>query len=295
VRFEPETKPSQLYEGIEYKDFWHGKSKIRLDELEHSIVLDLLPASGTRIVDIGCGFGRLADCYLDRFEQVVMLDGSMTLLLQARESFKEKAIYIAADANKLPFSASSFDCALMMRVFHHLPDSRLALGGVKRVLGKDGCLVFNYSNKLSIRQLLRRLLSFGKKSILSQAPVVSGQTLIHHHPAYVHQILNSIGFSPTTYLGAGIMDKLPDKIGQIETRLPSGKAMAPLFGTIKVAPWIICKTRANEGMSVAKGKSIEDILACPSCHASLTRSQDTYQCESCSRSYPITDGIVDFR
>lgn len=295
ARYEPNTDPSQLYEGIEYKDFWVGKSRVRLDELEHSIIRDLLPSSGHRIIDIGCGFGRLADCYLDRFEQVVMLDGSMTLLRQARESLKERATYIAADAKRLPFSGSSFDCALMMRVFHHLPDSRHALDGVKRVLGRGGRFVFNYSNKLSARRLARRLVRLSKESPFSLKPVLSGKTLIQHHPSYVHRVLIQTGFSRIKYLGVGVTDKIPGRIGQFEEWKICGRVLAPFFGVIKLAPWIICQAQVNEGAPVEEGRSVEDLLVCPSCHNCVTRSSNAYLCQSCDRVYPIVDGIPDFR
>jgi ubiquinone/menaquinone biosynthesis C-methylase UbiE len=295
ARFEPGTKPSQLYEGIEYKDFWVEKSRVRLDELEHSIIRNLLPASGRRIIDIGCGFGRLADCYLDRFEQVVMLDGSMTLLRQGRESFGERATYIAADANHLPFRGSSFDCALMMRVFHHLPNSQLVSDGVNRILGKGGYFVFNYSNKLSARQLARKFVHLSKENPFSLEPMLSGKTLIQHHPTYVHRVLLQSGFSQMKYLGVGVLDKVPGKIGQFEGWKVLGRAFAPFFGVVKVTPWVICKTRTTGGDALEEGKSVDDLLVCPSCYDSVMRSSDAYLCKSCGQSYPIVDGIPDFR
>ncbi len=57
----------RFYEGVEYKHFWDGLKRSKLDELEHAIVRELLPVSGRRIIDVGCGYGRLADCYLNRF------------------------------------------------------------------------------------------------------------------------------------------------------------------------------------------------------------------------------------
>ena len=140
------------YEGIEYKEFWGAdKEKHTLDLLEHDFVRALLPASGQRILDIGCGYGRLADCYLDRFHQAVMLDGSMTLLRQAQEKNGKKAIYVAADANHLPFRYSSFDCVLLFRVFHHIPDSQRILFEIKQLLGFKGTFIFDYFNKASLR------------------------------------------------------------------------------------------------------------------------------------------------
>ena len=293
-QFDQDKMPSQLYEDIEYKDFWTGKSRTRLDELEHSIINDNLPNSGYRIIDIGCGFGRLADCYIDRFEQVVMLDGSMTLLRQAQEAFKDKAFYIAADANRLPFGKYSFDSAIMIRVFHHLPDSQRILLELERVLGKRGILIFNYSNKLSAKHLIRRLVHLGKENPLNVEPIPSGKTMILHHPTYVHRILTKTGFSQVEYFGAGVMDKLSEKFGPLEKWLPSGKDLAPLFGRIKLAPWIVCKTQVQGGEALNDG-DIEDILVCPACYGSLNKSTQKYKCTECSCSYPIVEGIADFR
>ncbi len=42
---------SRLYDGTEYKDSWIGKEKTCLDELEHTLVCELLPKTGHRIID----------------------------------------------------------------------------------------------------------------------------------------------------------------------------------------------------------------------------------------------------
>ena len=286
---------SQLYEGIEYRDFWIEKEKAKLDGLEHMLVRRLLPPAGKRIIDIGCGFGRLADCYLDRFEQVVMLDGSMTLLRQAQEALKDRAVYVAADANRLPFATSSFDYTLMIRVFHHMPNSHWILSEIRRILSADGILAFNYSNKLSAAQLFHRLLRWNKENPFVLEPVVSGKTLIHHHPAYVQRMLVKTGFSDMQYLGTGVMDKLTGKLGPFERWLPSDEAVAPLLGVIKLAPWIMCRTRAKGGFPLRDEKSIDDLFICPACQSPLRRFGQAYVCSSCTLSYPVEDGIADFR
>lgn len=285
---------SRLYEGIEYKDFWVGKEKSSLDELEHSLVRELLPLAGHRIIDIGCGFGRLADCYLDRFEQAVMLDGSMTLLRQARSLFKDRAIYIAADANRLPLAASSIDCALMIRVFHHMPDTLWILSELNRILGNSGVFLFNYSNKLSASQLFRRLLRLNEENPFVLKPMVSGKTIIQHHPAYVHQMLIRTGFSKMKYFGTGVIDKLAGRFGRFEGWMPSGEKLAPLLGVIKLAPWIMCRAQAG-GEALKDYECIDDLLICPSCHSAVYRTEQSYVCSLCNLSYPIDNGIADFR
>jgi SAM-dependent methyltransferase len=294
LEINPDKLSSQLYEDIDYKEFWNEKTKSKLDVLEHAIVCDLLPASGRRIIDIGCGFGRLADCYLDRFEQVVMLDGSMTLLRQAQQMVKDRAVYIAADANHLPFNRASFDCVLMIRVFHHLADSQAILLELNRVLGNMGTLVFNYCNKRSARQLAQWTIRLKRENPLTLEPVGIGTPFISHHPDYVHRAINKAGFSDNKYLGTGVMDKFAGKLGRFEKWLPSGEVIAPFLGTVKLAPWINCRSIAH-GETLSNNKNIEELLVCPSCHNSLQRSPNAYTCLSCGKSYTIKDNIADFR
>jgi len=295
LRLDPEKSPSRLYEGIQYKDFWTGLSKDRLDQEEQALVNELLPASGRRFIDVGCGFGRLAGCYLNRFQQVVMLDGSMTLLKQAQEISGEKAFYIAADVNHLPFQSESFDCALMIRVFHHLPNSQAILLELKRILGDSGVLVFNYSNKRNARQIFEWLLRLTKVNPFTLEPAGLGTTFIHHHPQYVNRVLNDTGFSLIKYRGSGVMDKITAKLGLFDKLASTGKFVAPAWGAIKLAPWIICKANSGNASTTASDKGIEELLICPSCHHSLQKTSCKYTCLTCGKQYPIKDGIVDFR
>jgi hypothetical protein len=58
--------PHELYADIDYRVFWSGWQQCKLDQAEHAVVRDMLPAAWRRLIDIGCGFGRLAGCDLDR-------------------------------------------------------------------------------------------------------------------------------------------------------------------------------------------------------------------------------------
>ena len=294
LELDPERKATQLYEDIDYKEFWTEYPRKKLDELEHNIIRSLLPASGHRIIDIGCGFGRLSNCYLDRFDQIVLLDGSMTLLRQARERLSERATFIAADATHIPFDNSSFDCALMIRVFHHLSDSQASLLELNRILGNNGSLVFNYCNKLSLRQFKKWLAGQSSEIPLSLKPAGIGTAFIAHHPRYVELAIKNAQFTDIKYLGAGVMDKFAGKLGGLENWLPSGESVAPLLGALKLAPWINCKAVAH-GKDLDRHKTVEELLVCPSCHGGLQKTQAAYECDTCEKSYPITENIIDFR
>ena len=281
------------YEGIEYKEFWNvDKKKHNLDLLEHDFVRALLPTSGQRILDIGCGYGRLADCYLNRFHQTVMLDGSMTLLRQAQEKNGEKAIYVAADANHLPFRHSSFDCVLLFRVFHHIPDSQRILSEINQLLGFKGTFVFDYCNKSSLRQLLRWVLRLRRDNPLSLAPAGMDTRFISHHPHHVYRLLKQNGYSDLRRLGTGIIDKIPDLFGIL---LPIARWLAPISGFTSTASWINCSVRKLSGEMLEEAGDVEKIFVCPSCRGNLIRWPEAYTCKSCGSSYPIKNEIIDFR
>ena len=284
--------PCQLYEKIEYTEFWNENAKHNLDLLERAIVRSLLPASGHRSVDIGCGFGRLADCYLDRFEQVIMLDGSMTLLQQAQKAVGERAIYIAADANHLPLRSSSMDCALLIRVFHHLQDPQAIMNETQRILVHKGFFIFNYCNKQNLRQMILWILRITRNNPLTLDPVGLGTLFISHHPQYVDRLLRQNGYLDMKYLGAGVFDKIPDPSGRL---LPLAKLLAPLWGLTKLAPWITCRAVGSMEKVLDAGRE-EDIFICPSCRGDLIHwPGGAYTCKACGSSFPTKNGIIDFR
>jgi len=85
------------YEGFDYESFWDEPGRRHLDALEHRVVAELLPARGRRILDLGCGFGRLTDVYVERFDEVVLVDLARSQLEVARERWGSRVTLIQAD------------------------------------------------------------------------------------------------------------------------------------------------------------------------------------------------------
>lgn len=287
--------PHRLYEGIEYKEFWVGSQRRNLDELEHAIVRSQLTSSGCRIIDVGCGYGRLADCYMDHFQQVFMVDGSMSLLRQAYEKFGEQAIYIACDVTNLPFRTASFDAVLMIRVFHHIQDSRTCLSELHRLLSNNGRFVFSYRNKKNMLRVIQWLIGKNKENPFTTEPAGVGSTLISHHPKVVHQMLLESGFYNIRYFGAGILDWLTSKIGFVGGLNKLGEHFAPIFGKYKIAPWILCSAIAMRNLNLIDATRLSDLLQCPTCCGSLTEDEQGYTCHECDKHFPVVDGIIDLR
>jgi SAM-dependent methyltransferase len=99
-------------------------------------------AAATRMLDVGCGTGRLANAAAERFGlRAWGVDSSPAMIEQARAGGSRKVAFRVASADDLPFRDGWFDAVTMRLVVHALGPHRLpALGEAARVLGPGGRL-----------------------------------------------------------------------------------------------------------------------------------------------------------
>src|SRR5688500_15839892 len=92
---------------------------------------------GRRVLDVGCGTGRLSVALVERAHAKVWgVDASPEMLAVARHKVPGVA-FKQAQAESLPFTDGWFERAVLWLVLH-LVDRRAALAEVRRVLGGDG-------------------------------------------------------------------------------------------------------------------------------------------------------------
>jgi len=91
-----------------------------------------------RILDVGSGAGQLARHvlkYADPDARVTCFDLSQEMLRRARSRLRsDRPDYVVADITRLPFADGSFDCVTCGYVLEHLPDARLGLAELSRVM-----------------------------------------------------------------------------------------------------------------------------------------------------------------
>jgi ubiquinone/menaquinone biosynthesis C-methylase UbiE len=92
---------------------------------------------GRRVLDVGCGTGRLAAALAERGARVWGVDPSQEMLAQARQNAPRSAAFKRARAEALPFKDAWFDRAVM-RLVVHLVDRGEAFREVARVLVPRG-------------------------------------------------------------------------------------------------------------------------------------------------------------
>jgi SAM-dependent methyltransferase len=268
---------------------------VNFNVLEHAIVSELLPPQGKLFLDLGCGHGRLADCYINCFENVVMFDGSRSLLEMARKTTDGRAHYIWGDIDHLPFRNSIFNCVIMIRVLQHLDGSRGCIRGVGRILRQGGYFIFNYCNNRNAHRILKYMLGMIRDNPFKTDPLKVEANFFHHHPEYISGLLRSSDFEILKYRGAGVFNKIVEIAGALADIVPPGISLAPLLGKSFLAPWIFCQARAEKDNSPEPNSCMESWLICPCCSLAVVQTKRGYKCSNCARTYPVQDGIIDMR
>lgn len=101
--------------------------------------------SGSRVLDAGCGTGRLAPVIrraIGPFGSLAEIDFSLPMLLEAQKKrFPAPNWLLQADVEALPFGDSSFDAVVAFALFPHIQDKTRALSEFRRVL-KPGKMIY---------------------------------------------------------------------------------------------------------------------------------------------------------
>jgi SAM-dependent methyltransferase len=96
--------------------------------------------AGSRVLDVGCGTGRLAAALADRGAKVWGVDASEDMLAEARAVAGRRVGLKLGRAEELPFRDGWFDCAVL-RLVVHLVERPRAFAELHRVLAPDGRVV----------------------------------------------------------------------------------------------------------------------------------------------------------
>lgn len=281
------------YEGSDYKQrFWTGDRRYE-DLVERAALARLLPPTGHAIVDLGAGFGRLADLYAG-YERVVLLDYSRSLLRQARDArpHDPRFLYVAADLRSLPLASDAFDAVVTVRVLHHLRRIEPALAEAARILAPGGAFVLEFASKRHLKAIARYLARRQSWSPFSREPIEFAELNLDFHPAHVAQALAGHGLSITDRRAVSLFRWGPLKRLAGPARLARLEALAqPLASLYPLSPSVILRT-ANAKRPAPRP---DHLLACPRCLGALALEPDAAACPACRLAWPCEDAIYDFK
>lgn len=293
----PEDKPPIIdYEGSDYQtSFWDESNRQYEDRAEAVALRRLLPSSGELLLELGAGAGRNTSRY-SGYERIVLLDYSLTQLIQAQERLGRdgRYLYVAGDVYHLPFRRAVFDAATMIRVIHHLADPPRALEEIQRVLEPKADFILEYANKHNLKAILRYWLGRQDWNPFSLEPVEFVELNYDFHPRYIREQLKRADFEVERQLTVSHF-----RLNLLKNTLPASllvslDSLAQLTGDAwQLSPSVFVRGRAADKPAPEPGESL---FLCPDCReAVLSESEEAVSCPACGSSWPIRGGIYDFR
>ncbi len=289
------------YEDSDYRTrFWEGQGREYEDAVERIAIKRLLPSSGELLMDLGAGFGRLADQY-DGYQRVVLFDYSRSQLEHARSQLGDgRFIYVAGDFYKLPFVAGLFDTVNQVRVIHHAADAPAVFRQVRRVLRPVGTYLLEFANKQNLKAIGRYLLRRQDWSPFDPAPVEFVELNFDFHPAWIREQLSASELVPGQCLTVSHF-----RIDLLKRRIPIGwliklDSLAQQTGRWwQLTPSVFLRSRATaDGPSA----SPDSFFACPACQTALPLSNrpespvdELPPCPNCGARWACHNGIYDFK
>lgn len=291
-----ESPPVCDYEGSTYQTtFWVEGKREYEDQVEAIALRRLLPTSGNRLLEVGAGAGRNTPRY-EGFEQIVLLDYSITQLkqAQARLGKNKRYVFVAADAYKLPFVSGLFDTVTMIRVLHHMVEGLKALKQIRKVITPEGTFVLEYANKQNLKAVLRYWTGRQNWNPFSLEPVEFVKLNFNFHPASTQSWLQEAGFHIERQLTVSHF-----RLGALKRLVPlkllvSMDSLAQLTGNWwQLSPSVFVRSKAVGESPLAEPGTFFRCLICNG--TELLNKGNVLFCANCETRWAIRDGIYDFK
>lgn len=127
---------AEKYNSVQPSSFYHKY-------VEKPAMFSLLPdLKDRKVLCIGVGTGHEANDLASKGAEVTGIDISEGMIAQAKNNFPE-INFMVKDMNNLDFADGSFNIVYSSLAFHYANDLKNLFGSIKRVLKKEGLLIFS--------------------------------------------------------------------------------------------------------------------------------------------------------
>lgn len=138
----------------------------RFDQTRGYLPADILSVAGLavdgdKVLDAGCGNGRLSACFASTIEYVGV-DNSSALINIAKQKYPSGTFRLIDSLEHLDFADGFFDKVYCLAVFHHIPSANMRMDVLKelsRVLKNGGKLfltVWDLTDRSDFANLVRQ-------------------------------------------------------------------------------------------------------------------------------------------
>lgn len=292
------TPPVCDYEGSDYRTrFWEGQGRDYEDQVERIALRRLMPPTGGTLIEIGAGFGRLADEYVG-YQKVVLFDYSRSLLREAQAHLGDdpRFIYVAGNWYQMPFVANLFETMVQIRTLHHAADVPALLQQLARIARPNGRYILEFANKKNIKAMLRYAVRRQEWSPFTLEPIEFAELNFDFHPRWIRAQLETAAFQPGQMLTVSHY-----RFGPIKKAVPTGllvslDALAQKTGNWwQLSPSVFVDVKHPE-----KGEMADDgtFFACPHCRTALPAAHEGLLiCNNseCQRQWRVENNLYDFK
>jgi SAM-dependent methyltransferase len=286
------------YEGSDYRArFWEGQGRSYEDRVERIALRRLMPPTGTTLIEIGAGFGRLADEYRG-YERVVLFDYSYSLLKEAQASLgpDSRFIYVAGNWYRMPFVAGLFRTLVQVRTLHHAADVPALFRQLARIAQPNSSYILEFANKHNIKAMLRFWLGRQSWSPFNHDPIEFVELNFNFHPRWLQQQLSAADFVCSRMLTVSRYRFAP-----LKKIIPTGllvhlDSLWQWTGNWwQLSPSVFMKNSYKGEKGVAPAGSF---FACPDCQTPLNKDENgRLPCPNpnCQLQWQEEDGIYNFK
>ncbi len=115
--------------------------EIDKEQIEKRMIEKFADLKGRRILEVGCGDGRVTELLCQEAGEVIAIDPDRACIAEARGHIQGVDFRIGS-GESLEFDDESFDLVIFTMSLHHHRDCEKALCEAHRVLKKEGQLIF---------------------------------------------------------------------------------------------------------------------------------------------------------